>query len=307
MFQTPLVLFIFNRPICTQRVINVLSKIRPNKLFVIADGPRSKIDSDVELCMSTRKIIDTIDWECDIIKKYADVNMGCRYRIPSGLDFVFSHVEECIILEDDCLPDLSFFKFCEELLDKYRENETIMTISGHRSDGPNEFKTESYFFSKYPNIWGWATWRNRWEKNDLEMKRWPILRNNSWLSTILKSKEAQVYWVRLFDSMLNNLDTWDYAWVYTNWLYNGLTIRPKVNMITNIGLGNKSSRMSKYQYESKFAEAQEMKFPLIHPTRIEIDQYADNRIEWVSFSGMDKRMLEVVRSRINKSRSNEGS
>ena len=298
MFQTPVVLFIFNRQTFTQSVIDILSRIKPTKLFVIADGPKSTMDSEILLCNMTRQLIDTIDWKCDLIKKFADTNIGCRNSIPSGLDFVFSHVEECIILEDDCLPELSFFKFCEELLEKYRENETIMSISGHRTDGPNEFGSESYYFSKYPNIWGWATWKNRWVKYDLRMRQWPELKDKLWLTSILNTKVAQAYWTRIFDSMLNDLDTWDYAWVYTNWLHNGLTIRPKVNMISNIGLGNKSSRNSIYEYESKFHQAADMKFPLIHPLCIEIDQQADIRIEWVSFSGMDARILGYLRDKI---------
>lgn len=298
MFKTPIALFIFNRPDFTLQLVSILRILQPETLFVIADGPRQNTPTDILLCSQTRQVIEGIDWSCELIKKYSDVNLGCRNSIPKGLDFVFKHVESCVILEDDCIPNLSFFKFCEELLHFYRDNQTIMTISGHRSDGPNELDSDSYFFSKYPNIWGWATWKNRWEKYELEMTRWPEFRDKSWLNGILKTRDAQKYWTRIFDKMLNGLNTWDYAWVFACWVHGGLSIRPKVNMITNIGFGEGATHTHQKGWEFKFSSATEMPFPLLHPKFLEIDEEADIRIEWVSFSGMDARIFNYIRAKL---------
>ena len=301
LFETPVVLFVFNRPAFTQQVIDVLAQLRPTKLFVVADGPRTAIQTDILLCAQTRAIIETVNWPCNIYKKYADSNIGCRQSIPSGLDFVFTHVDECIILEDDCVPDLSFFAFCTEMLMRYQDNQSIMTISGHRTDGPNEFDSESYFFSKYPNIWGWATWKNRWEMYDLEMKSWPNLRETRWLNSILPTVEAQQYWTRIFNKMEEGLNTWDYAWVYASWLHHGLTVRPKINMIANIGFGLDATHTTQNEGLPNFSSTSAMEFPLSHPACVEIDEEADSRIEWVSFSGMDARIIANVRAKMVKS------
>ncbi len=301
LFETPVVLFVYNRPAFTQRVINVLAQLRPTTLFVVADGPRAGSKTDILLCQQTREIIETINWPCEIRKKYSDSNLGCRKSIPTGLDFVFTQVDECIILEDDCLPDLSFFPFCKEMLKRYQDNQSIMTISGHRTDGPNEIDSESYFFSKYPNIWGWATWKNRWEKYDSELKSWPNLRKTSWLSSILPTQDAQKYWMRIFDKMQEGVDTWDYAWVYASWLNHGLTVRPKINMITNIGFGIDATHTKQNENLPSFPPSSAMVFPLSHPDCVEIDEQADSRIEWVSFSGMDVRIIANVRARLVKS------
>ena len=114
--NTPVAFLIFNRPHTTQRVFAEIAKARPPKLLVVADGPRNDRPGEAELCAQTRAIIDQVDWDCEVLTHYADKNMGCKKRIASGIDWVFTQVEEAIILEDDCLPEASFFQFCEENL-----------------------------------------------------------------------------------------------------------------------------------------------------------------------------------------------
>jgi glycosyltransferase involved in cell wall biosynthesis len=298
MFKTPVVLFIFNRPECTQLLFNAIAELQPERLFIVADGPRENNITDEALCAETRNIFNTINWPCNVFKFYADKNIGCRNSIPNGLNQVFENVEECIILEDDCLPQPTFFKFCEELLQRYRDDPRVMTIGGHRSDGPNEFNSESYFFSKYPTIWGWATWKNRWEKYDVNMAEWNTLRNSSWLNEILTTNDEINYWQRVFDKMQNGLDTWDYALVFSCWLNQCLSIRPKVNMISNIGFGNDATHTKSIQQTPPFTSSSNINFPLVHPQHIKVDEIAEKRIEWVSFSGMDKRILTEIQSKI---------
>lgn len=158
--NTPVVLIIFNRPLLTQIVFDEIKKIQPRQLFVISDGPRN--DGEKSLVEQTRKISEQIDWKCEIFKKYSNTNLGCKISVASGLDWVFSQVEQAIILEDDCVPDITFFKFCDELLEKYKENKSIMMISGD-----NFFEKESTFsydLCHHSLIWGWATWGRAWKQ-----------------------------------------------------------------------------------------------------------------------------------------------
>jgi glycosyltransferase involved in cell wall biosynthesis len=302
MSEIPIAVFIFNRPECTQELYEAIAELKPKTLFIIADGPREKNEEDLALCLSTRAIFNNIDWPCTLTRFYSEHNLGCRKSIPTGLDLVFQKVEECIILEDDCIPQQSFFSYCKELLSLYRDDHRIMCIGGHRSDGPNEFNKESYFFSKYPSIWGWATWKHKWEKYNLNMNNWNQLRNTSWLSTILKDKQAAVYWKRMYDEMQNGMDTWDYALIFSTWLNGLITIRPSVNMINNIGFGNNATHTKIKTNASSFPKAVDIQFPLIHPKEVSINDESENRIEWVSFSGMDKRILENARSLISSKR-----
>lgn len=298
MLHTPVALFIFNRPKCSRQLYLSIAQIKPSRLFIVADGPRFNDNKDKELCRETRAIFNTIEWPCNVTRIYSDINLGCRNSIPNGLNQIFEHVEECIILEDDCIPEQSFYSYCEELLDKYRNEEKIISIGGHRSDGPNEFEKESYFFSKYPSIWGWATWRHKWQMYDLNMTEWDRLRNTTWLFDILQDDVAVQYWKRMFDEMQNGMDTWDYALNYSTWYHNALSIRPKVNMITNIGFGRNATHTKSSLNNALFPKAGDIKFPLHHPIGISVDDDAEKRIEWVNFSGMDKRIVENARLKI---------
>lgn len=302
MFEIPVAIFLFNRPECTRQLYSAIATLKPIRLFIVADGPRKEHEADQELCATTRAVFNTIDWPCEVTKIYSEHNLGCRNSIPNGLSLIFKEVEECIILEDDCIPQQSFFMYCKELLARYKDDDKIMSIGGHRSDGPSEFNTDSYFFSKYPNIWGWATWKHKWEKYDLKMVEWSILRNTSWLNEILNDDAAVAFWKRMFDKMHNGMDTWDYALVFSSWLHNSLSIRPKVSMISNIGFDNNATHTKTPINGTSFPEAADMTFPLHHPSEINIDEESEKRIEWVSFSGMDKRILENVRSSILRRR-----
>ena len=154
MTSTPVAFIIFNRPDTTKRVFAEIAKARPPKLLVIADGPRADHPADVEKCAAVRAIIDGVDWDCEVLKNYSDVNLGCKRRVSSGLDWVFDTVEEAIILEDDCLPHPTFFRFCEEMLEKYRDDKRIAMISGDNLQFGRKRTGYSYYFSRYPHIWG---------------------------------------------------------------------------------------------------------------------------------------------------------
>jgi hypothetical protein len=291
--KTPIAFIIFNRPDTTLKVFNQIREIKPSQLFVIADGARNYKEGESEKCQQARKIIDLIDWECELSTNYSDVNLGCKKRISTGLDWVFSQVEEAIILEDDCLPDLSFFKFCEELLDKYRDDARIFAISGDNFQFGKQRTNYSYYFSLYNHCWGWATWRRAWQHYDVQMKLWETIRDRNLLNDIFQNPFMARYWHHKFQEVYTGkIDTWDYQWTLGCWLQSGLTILPNLNLVSNIGFDHAASTHTKNR-NSPFANmpAETMQFPLQHPPFIIRDTQADN---------FTYRKMFSLRSRISR-------
>jgi len=191
---------------------------------------------DVQKCNEARSLIDRIDWPCQILKKYSENNLGCRRNISRGLDWVFNNVESAIILEDDCVPDNTFFPFCEELLQEYRDDHRIISISGNNNHFGKSTTKYSYYFSRYVHIWGWASWRRAWNFFDVEMKLWPEVRDSGWLEDLLQNQRAVKYWSNVFQSTYENKnDSWGYQWMFACWINRGLSITPERNLVSNIG------------------------------------------------------------------------
>lgn len=238
MLETPVVLIIFNRPDLTKIVFEAIRKAQPEKLLVIADGPRHNKVGEFEKCEAARSIIKLVDWDCKVISNFSQVNMGCRSRVSSGLNWVFSEVEEAIILEDDCLPAPSFFQFCKSLLQHYRYDERVMMISGNNffDDKDNTLKNQSYYFSKYSHVWGWASWRRAWQHYDVEMKTWSEYKKLNLINSVCDDSRERQYWTDVFDKVFEGyIDTWDYQWLYTHWQQSGLAVLPTRNLVSNLG------------------------------------------------------------------------
>lgn len=240
---------VFNRPEVTEQVFNRIAEVQPQRLLLVADGPRADRADDFKKVAKVREIISKITWPCEVHRNYASTNMGCGKRMATGLDWAFSIVEDAIILEDDCLPNPAFFSYCQELLERYRFDMRIMQISG---DGFLQNKltlTESYYFSKYVHIWGWATWRRAWRYYDLEMKAWPQFVEKGLLSSVCSEKDERIYWTGMLQRMFNGeIDTWDYPWFFACWSQNGLTIVPTVNLVSNIGAGGDATHTVNTQW-----------------------------------------------------------
>jgi hypothetical protein len=262
----PIVFTIFNRPEKTRRVFESIRQAEPPQLLVIADGPRQNFPSDNNNCALVRSVVDHIDWDCNVLTNFADNNLGCRQRISTGLDWVFDIVEEAIILEDDCLPHPTFYRFCEELLHKYRDDERVMVISGNNFQNKMDHLQSSYYFSRYPHVWGWATWRRSWRLNTPKMEYWPQFRNGGWLDDIFTNRRDIDYWTKIFNMMYaGEIDSWAYAWTFACWIQSGLTILPNVNLVTNIGFGDDSTHTTKSNRFSNMPVHQ-MNFPMEHPS-----------------------------------------
>lgn len=290
--KTPVVLIIFRRPDKTLKVFERIRQVKPSKLFVISDAPRPDRPDEHEKCEKSRAIIDTIDWDCEVFKNYADVNLGSFRRIPSGLDWVFTHVEDAIILEDDCLPELSFFQFCEELLDYYRNDQRIMAISGDNFQFGNQRTNDSYYFSRYTHSWGWATWKRAWKYFDLEMKVWPQVRDQKLLQLILENDKDAKYWESILQATYESkIQAWDYRWTFATWLQNGLTILPNVNLISNIGFGEGATHTVSTKNPWIDLPTQTMNFPLQHPQFVIRDGIADKFTQDSVFNATFKNRL----------------
>lgn len=274
--KTPVVLIIFRRPDKTLQVLEKIRQVKPSKLFVICDAPRPEKPDEYEKCEKSRAIIDTVDWDCEVIKNYADTNLGSFRCIASGLDWVFDQVEEAIILEDDCLPDLSFFQFCEELLEYYKNDQRIMAISGDNFQLGNKNNQDSYYFSHHTHSWGWATWKRAWNLFDTEMSAWPEIRDKQLLRTILDSDRDVKYWTSILqDTYDSKIEAWDYRWTLSAWLQNALTILPNVNLISNIGFGEGATHTLSTKNPWINLPTQSISFPLQHPKFIIRDSIAD--------------------------------
>ncbi len=295
--NTPIGLIIFNRPEHTRRVLGAIRLVRPRRLLVVADGPRSDVSEDTNSCMSARNLLDTVDWDCEILVNYSEVNLGCRKRVATGLNWVFDSVDEAIILEDDCIPHPSFFQFCEELLERYRSDRRIMSISGNTFSPHRKRTSHSYRFSGYTHIWGWASWKRAWSHYDVGMSKWPAARDLDWLKDYLEDPRAVRYWSYIFQKAYEGLDTWDYAWMFACWMCGGLNIVPNANLVSNIGFGPGSTHTM--QTGSKFANVpvEKMIFPLNHPPYIARDVRADDLTEEIMFSGIVNTLFERIRIR----------
>ena len=275
--QTPVALFIFNRPDTTARVLSEIAKARPPELFVVADGPRDGRAQEAEQCAATRRVIARVDWPCRVRTNFSQHNMGCTQRMATGISWVFDHVEEAILLEDDCLPHPSFFRFCEELLERYRHHPRVMQIAGFNIPVDRRTRAFSYYFSRFATNWGWATWRRAWQHYDVEVKEWPALRDTAWLHEIVRHPSIVASWGRMLDlAHRRELGTWDHQWVFACWRQRGLSIQPSVSMITNIGFGDGATHTISTCHDPRAdVSAKRIEFPLRHPAMFTESPKAD--------------------------------
>ena len=241
---TPVAFLIFNRPEVSRRVFEQIARAKPRTLFVVGDGPRPEAGEEKQV-EATRAILNRVDWPCELLTNYSDVNLGCRKRISSGLQWVFQNVPEAIVLEDDCLPSPSFFGYCQQLLQRYRDDDRIMAISGSNYQFGRWQTPHSYYFSKYFHCWGWASWRRAWEKYDVDMKTWPEFQQAGCLRWLADSPIDEQYWHSAFDrTYRGEIDTWAYQWSYASFSQRGLTVLPSTNLISNIGFGQDATHTS---------------------------------------------------------------
>lgn len=280
MTRHPVAFFIFNRPKETEVVFEQIRQAKPPILFLVADGPRSEYQDEDKKCSDVRDIVSQVDWDCHVMTHYAKTNMGCRLRVSSGLDWVFSQVEDAIILEDDCLPHPSFFEFCDRLLDKYKDDDRIFSIAGTTFQPRSRQDSNSYYFSKYPQIWGWATWRRAWNFYDVNMQEWEAIRNSKQFKIMMPDFQVRLYWDHKFQKIYyKKIDTWDFQFIFASLLQNAFHVIPNQNLVSNIGF-NLDATHTKIKGKLSERITKKINFPLIHPSiilrEVKADQFTES-------------------------------
>jgi hypothetical protein len=273
-------------------VLDAISKARPKTLLVIGDGPRHHVSGEAVRVYKCRELLERVDWPCQVLMNFSETNLGCRDRVSSGLDWVFSKVEEAIILEDDCLPSDDFFRFTSELLERYRTDERVGSISGSNSSVVSEASSESYHFSNFPGIWGWATWSRVWNKYDASIPNWKAQRSSDLLNQVLTTKKAIDFWRSALDGVYSEkIDTWDYQLALLHWSEGYLSIVPNKNLVSNIGFGTDATHTLDKRSVFANANIEELGFPLKHPGSVSRNIEFDIGVELTKFAKPRSLML----------------
>ncbi len=263
--ETPVSIIFFRRPDTLRAVIERVREVRPRKLYLIADGPRSHVEGEAERCAETRELADSmIDWPCRVERNYAERNMGCGPRPATGISWVLGREPASIILEDDCVPDPTFFHYCQELLERYADDRRIAQVCGASFHPERLDRRFSYGYSRYTLCWGWATWSRAWKHFDYSMSEWPKDRENGFLRTIFDRHDDLWYWDRHLQRVWEGDDSvWDMRWTYAVWRQRMLSIIPTVNLVSNVGFGADSTHTSADMHGGH-VPSRAMEFPLRH-------------------------------------------
>jgi len=274
--DTPVAFIVFRRPDKTAQVFERIRSARPRQLFLIADGPRAGNAEEAHDCEATRAVLEQIDWPCQVVREYASENLGLKHRLPTGLDRVFAEVDRAIILEDDCLPHPSFFPYCDELLERYADDERIVHIAGSQLlHSPPA--GASYHFTRYVHIWGWGTWRRAWRLYDVELSAWhdmPERMRQAWLQRLFDQEDERRYWRYVWNNS-REIDNWDAQWSYVPLVRDRLAINPNRNMVSNVGFGSDATNALQDPYGIADRPLEGIEFPLSAPARVERDIDAD--------------------------------
>jgi hypothetical protein len=275
----PILFLVFNRLDTTRQVFEIIRQARPSKLYIAADGPRKNIEREAEKTKLVRDyVISNIDWPCEVKTLFRTENLGCKIAISSAIDWFFQNEEQGIILEDDCLPDISFFQFCDELLEKYKNNQNIAMIGGNNFNTQKIGETD-YYFSKIPHIWGWATWRRTWQKYNISMSAYPDFKEKNLIKNIWKDKKVQNYWNGILDEVYNNkVNTWDYQFTFSIFLKKGLCVNPNKNLVSNIGFQKDFTNTLLTDKRVANLALEKINFPIRHPDQIKYDIKNDEYI-----------------------------
>jgi len=283
MTSSPILLIVFNRPSHARAVFEKVRQTRPARLYVAVDGPRKHRPEDAALVQETIGIYDNIDWPCEVRRLIRKENLGCKMAVSSAISWFFENEERGIILEDDCLPDASFFPYCDHLLEKYQDTDSIMHINGVNFQDGNWRGSGTYYFSKICHVWGWASWRRAWQKYDINMSGLEEFFSQKLYLSVLNYKDSLQYWQPSFLRTKEGLiDTWDYQWVFSVWKNNGMSITPNVNLISNIGFDEMATHTQKHDprvsKKPLTALKGEIKDPLLMIPDYDGDQYSFDKL-----------------------------
>jgi len=222
----------------TERVFSAIRDAKPPRLYFASNAPDPTRASDVAAVEAVRSLVKRIDWPCETHRLFRTTHLPVRLSIPSSVDWFFEHEEQGIVLEDDCVPGRDFFRFCDELLDRYKNHAEVWTVTGDNFQEGNVRGHASYYFSRYNHVWGWASWRRAWQQYDVNMSFWPEWRKTREWKRLFDDRVEWKYWTNIFDQVFRgDINTWDYQWLACMWYKGGVTVTPNVNLVSNIGFG----------------------------------------------------------------------
>lgn len=291
MFEIPILFCTFNRLNCTKKTFSRIREIKPSKLYLLSDGARERVRGEKEKVNEVRKYVENhIDWECQVYKNYAGTNMGCGKRMSSGISWAFENEEKLIILEDDCFASIVFFDYCKELLNMYENNNNVMVIGGYNPLGKMRGK-DSFVFTPFVEIWGWATWKRVWQEYDFDILEWGENKITPYMKKIMNKKECD-HFTDLFKMVyLHKLDTWDYQLQYLIFQKGGLAIVPCANLVKNIGFGFDATH-TKEVPTSLNNKIYKLKFPLQIPLHVNYNKRYNKQILKEQKDSLD--FIEVI-------------
>jgi hypothetical protein len=293
MLDTPILLLIFNRTDSTLSVLERIKQVKPKQLFIAADGARAYKDGEIEKCEEVRALVDNaIDWDCEVHKLYREENLGCGLAVSSAITWFFDSVDKGIILEDDTLPDLTFFSYCQSMLHHYENVEPVMHIAGSNLQFGIRRGSYSYYFSKYPMIWGWATWKRAWEKYSYNItdSREKITENIE--ASVVDKNDSQFFIEQIESVKDKKIDTWDYQWLYTLLKYKGVGAVPQSSLIRNIGFNELATHTSNIPYWYKFLVHKPI-YNIKYAPNIEVNGSADEFYMSITLSKPNKTIKYV--------------
>ena len=295
--ETPILFLVFNRPSLTQRVFDEIKKVKPKKLYVAIDGPRIGNTNDLSNINEVLKIFNDVTWQCEFKLLKREVNLGCGVSISNALNWFFKYEEEGIILEDDCIPSLSFFLFAMEMLDKYRYNKNVFAINGSNPISDHKFQN-SYTFSSYNLIWGWATWKRAWSFYDFDLNKYSsfdlkLLLFRKFYFDLISIRS----WYKHLNLVKNGtINTWDYQWIFVCLINNGFVITPEKNLVENVGnLVEPTHGVIKSSYIG--LKSKNLDFPLKHPEKVQLDRIYDMKIKAIRFGNT---FFLYLKAKLNK-------
>lgn len=296
--EAPVLLVLFNRPDQTRRVMDLMRRVKPRRLYVAADGPRAGHPTDAARCADVRAIASDIDWDCEAAFRFLDRNEGCRLAVAGAITWLFGHEERGIIIEDDIEADPSLFPFAAELLERYKDDARIGIISGCNFTTGGAKTDDSYFFVRNMHLWGWATWRRAWRLVDVSMADWNEHRSAAFIEERYGAPWAtRVEWERHFDNTVNRaVDTWDYQVCYSFWRRGMLAITPALNLIDNHGFGSDATHPQAGKPAVLLANPpRAISFPLRHPETVALHPTADAILDRDAFGISETRSRRIAR------------
>lgn len=297
--KSPVLFITFTKENETKRVFETIKQVKPGKLYIASDGARPERQGEKEKIENLRNwLISNVDWDCEIKTKFNEKNLGCGHGSADAISWFFENEEMGIIIEDDILASLFFFRFCDEMLEKYKDDDRIGLIGGFNGID-KELLSNEYYFSKYAQIWGWATWRRVWSDYDFTISSWGKFKNTDFIYKVFPERYISRYYFDIFDKTYKSngeaLNTWDYQWSFCNLSKNRLTVMPCCNLVTNIGFTGEATHTFGSNNPLSNVPCGKLSFPLKHSTSYNTDIARDRAFLDLQISKPKPLIYRVIR------------